>query len=65
MIWRWLVSHMNLKHAAALARERSTRAKQLGELEIRSDEMTVAIRDMSNQARLGSYHRVKLPVRHR
>lgn len=60
MIWRWLVKHMNLKHAADLARERSTRAKDLAELEVRSTEMTAAIRDMSKQARLGSYHRVRV-----
>ena len=65
MIWRWLVDHMNLKHAAQLARERSSRANDLRELKGLNDEMTVAIADMSEQARLGSYHRVRLPVRHR
>lgn len=60
MIWRWLVKHMNLKRAAKLARERSTKANDLAELAARSDALTSAIKDISNQARLGSYHRVRV-----
>jgi len=62
--WRRLLDVLHLKHLAELADERSIRAKNLGELEALSTDMTAAIRDMSKQARLGSYHRVRIPVRH-
>ena len=64
MTWRRLLDVLHLKHLAELADERSIRAKNLGELEALSTDMTAAIRDMSKQARLGSYHRVRIPVRH-
>ncbi len=64
MTWRRLLDVLHLKHLAELADERSIRAKNLEELEGLSTDMTAAIRDMSKQARLGSYHRVRIPVRH-
>jgi len=62
--WRRLLDVLHLKHLAELADERSIRAKNLAELQVLNAEMGVVIRDMSKQARLGSYHRVRIPVRH-
>ena len=63
MIWHRLAEMLHIRSGAGLEDERSIRAKNLDDLEVRSGEMTEAIRDMSQQARVGSYRRVRLPHR--
>lgn len=64
---RKLAEMLQLKGAIRLMDQRAAREKELSvleddlaDLEDRSVAQTAAIRDMSRQAKLGSYHRVRL-----
>ena len=52
---------LGFRHAAELQDERSIRAKQLRVLEAKTRVQTVAVREMTDQSRLGSYRRVRVP----
>lgn len=61
MNWRRVAEAMKLKRAVQLMDEREAHAKEIEVLTKTAEEQTEAVKDMSLQARLGSYRRVKVP----
>ncbi len=60
MNWRRVADVLGIHRPGELADERSIRAKHLDELERETVAQTKATRQMTTQARLGSYHRVRI-----
>ena len=65
--WRRVAEMLRLRHAVQLMDDREAADKdiaeatlELGELELKTHEQAVAVAEMKEQSRLGSYSRVKL-----
>ena len=60
MSWRRVAEMLNLKHAVELQDERSSASEHVKETERKIREQTEAVAEMTRQAKLGSYRRVRI-----